>query len=167
MKLGIKGFSLIELIIVIAVIGIGAAIATLNFNQWVRKANIEKQTKELLTDLNEARLKSVYTKKRHSIELYQNSYVFKEYSSLNENASAGRILYSKNVSSQITTADGSALDSPSVNNVVEFDIRGFTTDMNSFRFNPISSGAAYDCIIISNARTNLGQMGSGNVCNQK
>lgn len=165
MKLGNKGFSLIELIIAIAIIGIGAAIATLNFNQWVRKANIEKQTKELLTDLNDARLKSVYTKKRHSIVFQPNSYVFKEYSSLNDDTEdGGRVIESKTVANQMTKANGTT---SIADMIIEFDIRGFTTDWQTVRINPINSGAAYDCIIISYTRTNLGQMGSGNVCNQK
>ncbi|MBI2353485.1 MAG: prepilin-type N-terminal cleavage/methylation domain-containing protein [Deltaproteobacteria bacterium] len=167
MKLGNKGFSLIELIIVIAVLGIGAAIATLNFNQWVRKANIEKQAKELLTDLNDARLQSVYTKKRHSVVFQPNSYVFKEYSSLNEDTEdGGRVITSKNVANQMTTLSGGSL----ADSIIEFDIRGFTSDWNTVRINPAYSGAAYDCIVVSNARTNLGKIeksGSSDVCNQK
>lgn len=165
MKLGIKGFSLIELLIVIAVIAIAAGAATLNFNQWVRKANIEKQTRELFGDLNEARLKSIYMKKRHSIVLYSNSYVFKEYSSENEDKTNGRTLYTKNTTYQMKTEDGAVLDG----NIVEFDIRGFTVfpSNNTYRIDPINSGAAFDCVIIADSRTNLGQMGSGNACKQK
>lgn len=161
-----KGFSLVELMIVIAIIGIGLGAATLNFSQWIKKTNIEKQTRELFGDLNEARLKSIYMKKRHSIVVYTNSYVFKEYSSENENRFAGKTIYTKNTAYQMTTKTGASVaDGP----VVEFDIRGFTVvpSNNTFRINPVNSGAAFDCVIISDSRTNLGQMGSGNVCNQK
>lgn len=165
MRLGTKGFSLIELLIVIAIVGIAAGVATLNFRQWVQKANIEKQTRELFGDLNEARLKSIYMKKRHSIVLYPNSYLFKEYSSENEYKTNGRTLYTKNTTYQIKTEAGTALNG----NIVEFDIRGFTVvpSNNTYRIDPINSGAAFDCVIIGDSRTNLGQMGSGNECKQK
>ena len=159
-----SGFSLVELLIVIAIIGIGLAVATLNFNQWIKKTNIEKQTRELFGDLNEARLKSIYTKKRHSIVLNPSNYVFKEYSSENENKANGKVLFSKNTAYQMTTKTGTALDG----NIVEFDIRGFlVVGNNTIMVNPVSSGAAFDCVIISDSRTNLGQMGSDDVCNQK
>jgi prepilin-type N-terminal cleavage/methylation domain-containing protein len=163
MRQGCSGFTLVELLIVIALIGIAAGIATINFSQLTKKTNIEKQTKELFSDLNDARLKSIYTKKRHSIVLQSNSYVFKEYSSVNEDRSAGMPLLSKTVSNTMTTENGGSL----ANVIIEFDIRGFTYDFNTIRMNPVNSGAAYDCVLISDARTNMGQMGSGNVCSQK
>lgn len=162
MRHACRGFSLVELIIVIAIFGIAASIATLNFNQMTRKAQIEKQTKELFSDINNARLQSVYMKKRHRIVFQPNSYVFKEYSSLNEiDSAATKVLFSKNVSNQMTTKSGDSI------NPIDFDIRGYTYNYNTIMFNPINSGAAFDCIVISDARTNMGQMGSGNVCNQK
>lgn len=165
MKLGNKGFSLIELLVVIALIAIGLSVSTLNFSQWVKKNSIEKQTKELFTDLNDARVKSIYLKKRHSIVFQPNSYIFKEYSSLNDHrVTGGELLSTKSISNQMTKEDGT---SSIADVIIEFDIRGLTYDNNTIRFNPINSGAAYDCIVISEARTNLGQMGTGNVCNQK
>lgn len=159
-----NGFTLIELLIVITIIGIGAGIATMNFNSYVKKSNIEKQTKELFADLNEARLKAIYVKKRHSIVMNPYNYVFKIYSSENESNSGGNTIYSKNTLNLMTTKTGAALDG----NIFEFDTRGFLVGTtNTIRINPVSSGAAFDCVIISDSRTNLGQMGSGNACNQK
>jgi prepilin-type N-terminal cleavage/methylation domain-containing protein len=164
MELRNKGFSLIELIVVIAIIAISASLATLNFNQWVKKSNIERQTKELFSDLNEARLKSMYMKKRHSIVFQPTSYIFKVYSTDNDDrVSGGEKVYSKTTANQMTKASGNSL----ADRIIEFDIRGFTSDVETISFNPINSGAGFDCIVISNGRTNLGQMGSGNVCIQR
>jgi len=164
MKLGNRGFSLIELIIVIAVIAIGSSIATMNFNQWMKKSNIEQETRELYSDLNEARLQSIYTKRRHSIVLKTtNNYVLKQYSSLNEATTAGTELQSKTTKNQMTKENGDAFDADTL---VLFNTRGFTSNVNTIRINPMNV-AAFDCVIISEARTNLGKMGTSNVCSQK
>lgn len=166
MKATRNGFSLVELIIVIAIIGIGASIATLSFNQWVRKSNIEKETRELLSDLNEARLQSVYTKKQHGIAFQTaNSYVLKEYSSLNESSAGGLIKETKTTKYTMTKKDGTAI---SANTLILFDTRGALSNTMgyTFRFNPIDV-AAFDCVVISEARTDLGKMGTGNVCSKK
>ena len=166
MKSTNNGFSLVELLIVIAIIGIGASIATLNFNQWIRKSNIEKETRELYSDLNEARLQSIYTKKQHGIVIETATrYVLKKYSSPNEAPAAGSIRQTKTTKNAMTKDDGTAL---AADTRILFNIRGFTSNAfgNTIRFNPINL-AAFDCIIISEARTNLGKMGTGNVCSQK
>lgn len=166
MLIGREGFSLTELIVVIAIIGIASGIATLNFNQWKNKTSIEKETRELYSDLNEARLQSIYTKKRHSIVFpTANNYVLKQYSSLNEVNTDGTILQTKTTKNAMTKKDGTALQADLC---VLFDVRGGYNNSlgTTIRFNP-ADVAAYDCIIVSVARTNLGKMGTGNVCTQK
>lgn len=159
---GNRGFSLVELMIVVAIIGISAAIATLNFNQWTKKTNIEKQARELHADLNDARMQSVFLKKRHRIIMQPTSYLFKRYSSENEASAAGQTLSNKTVSYQMTTAAGGNI----ADIFFEFDTRGFTSNLNTIRVNPASVGAAFDCVVISNTRTNLGRMEGAN-CVQK
>jgi prepilin-type N-terminal cleavage/methylation domain-containing protein len=149
-----KGFSLVELVVVIAIMGTLMTIATLNFNAWQKKTQIERQTREMFADINQARIDSFHRKLRHSIVMQPNSYTFRRYSSENESRSAGTTVQTKNVSYQITKESGSTF----TDDITEFDIRGFTNDNDIFRINPADSAAQVDCIVITTGRTNLGKM---------
>jgi len=152
-----KGFSLIELIAVMVVMGILLSIVTLDFTAWQRKSQIDSQTRQLFASFNQARIDSMQRKQRHSIVLQPNSFTFKRYSTDNENRLAGTIVETRNVSFQITTLSGAAV----ANDITEFDIRGFTNDLNTFQINPVNSGSQVDCIVISTGRTNLGKNENG------
>jgi prepilin-type N-terminal cleavage/methylation domain-containing protein len=154
-----KGFSLIELLVIILIMGTLMSIVTLDFNSMQRKAHIERQTRELFADLNQARIDSQHSKLRHSIVMQPDSYTFKRYSSENESSNAGTILSTRNVSYQITKGSGSAV----ANEITEFDIRGFTNIDDTYRINPVGTAAQVDCIVISVGRINLGKM-EGTTC---
>ncbi len=62
-----KGFSLVEMIVVMAIIATILAIATLNFNQMTRKSNIEAQTRMMYADIMKARAESLLIKKGRSV----------------------------------------------------------------------------------------------------
>jgi type II secretion system protein H len=152
-----KGFSLIELVVVMTIIGILLSIVTLDFNSWQRRSQIERQTRELFSDLNQARLESLHRKQRHSIVMQPNSYIFRRYSSENENRLAGTVVQTRNVNFQITKLSGSS----AADDITEFDIRGFTNDNDTFQINPINSGAPVDCVVIATGRTNMGKNENG------
>ena len=145
------GFSLIELVVIIAIISILLTIATLNFSAWQRKAQIESKTREICDSLNEARLNSMYMKQRHRITFQQNSYVLKRYA--NDDDATGTDIYTRQTSYNLSLASGASI----ADIFFEFDIRGLTTDLNTIYINPVASGAVSDCIVIHNARTNMGQ----------
>lgn len=163
-----KGFSLIEMLVVIAIMGIVMSIATLNFNSWNKKVQIERQTRELFADLNQARIDSVHRKQRHSIVMNPNNYILKRYSSPNESATAGGTpISSKDLRYLISTMTGTFTGSNGDYHVV-FDTRGFVEAINppTIRVNPSDSSAAIDCIVVSTGRTNLGKV-EANACVQK
>lgn len=171
LKLSHSGFSIVELVVVIAIIAILLSIVTINFSQWTRKAQIERQTRELLVDLNTARSESIYRKKQHAIIINPTAtgYILRRYSSVNESRTsatpASEILFNKAVSYQFSKGNGSSI----ADNILQFDVTGFTStpaDNNTIRVNPTNSGAAFDCLVISNSRINIGQM-TGGSCVQK
>lgn len=64
-----KGFTLIELMVTIAVLGIIATIAAPSFGDMVAKQNLKRSTNELLGVLNQARSKAVLERRNVKIEL--------------------------------------------------------------------------------------------------
>jgi type IV fimbrial biogenesis protein FimT len=60
--MGQRGFTLVEMLVVVSIIGILLAIATLQFNQYTMKANIEKQVRTMYADLMNARAQAIMQK---------------------------------------------------------------------------------------------------------
>lgn len=165
-----RGFSLIELVVVLVIMGILFSIVAINFSAWTRKAQMEKQAREFLSDLNTARSESVFRKRTNSIVINGSAtgYAFRRYSSLNENlTSGGTQVFTKSTGYQFSMEDGSSAAGQNI----QFDMRGFAatpsdTDTIRIRINPINSGAAFDCVVIATSRINIGKM-EGASCVQK
>ncbi len=164
-----KGFSLMELLITIAIMGIVMGIATLSFNTWQVKSRIEAQTHELFTDISEARTNAFTRKKYYGIVFQPTSYVMKSYTSEVEikNVTAqlanGTVVASKVLRYGLTKAGADITDTP-----VIFDTSGFTTSATGFTIyvNPTSAAAAVNCLAISAARVNIGKV-NGSSCEFK
>jgi prepilin-type N-terminal cleavage/methylation domain-containing protein len=71
-----KGFSLIELIIVIAILGIVSAIAAPNFNKYRQNTNLKEAARDLSSDISLYRQRAVAENIRYQIVFNQaaNSY---------------------------------------------------------------------------------------------
>lgn len=165
-----SGFSLLELLIAIAVMGILATIATFNFNSWQVKSKMEAQVRELQVDLNEARINAFTQKRPFGIVFQTNSYTIKSYSSLTEAASPvdnGTTVVTKNVLFALTKRSGTSTSIVSIADTpVVFDTSGTTFNWFTILVDPSKTDAAVNCIVISTTRTNMGKL-NGTTCEFK
>lgn len=176
---GEGGFTLTELVLVVAISAILLGLATLNFSSMQKKSGIEKETRQLFTDLGTARLNALCGKHPAMVIVQQSSYIYKQYSSDYESPAAGRVVVSQAIPYAVTGADGSSV----VGQAVLFDSRGTAYQMSAsdcssstgivnlidgrstasanVRINPTGSGASVDCVLIEAVRNSMGMMQNG------
>jgi prepilin-type N-terminal cleavage/methylation domain-containing protein len=153
----VHGMTLVELLTVIAIMGILLSIATINFHDWQIKANVDRQTNEMLADIHATRLKAVHTKKRQGVLITSGSYLLKNYSSDNEALSGGVVQKAVTLKYAIAPDSGSFLADPYV-----FDVRGLLYNSLGVTIKTTPAGTgANDCIVLSVGRTNMGKMANG------
>lgn len=154
-----QGFSLLELLTVITIVGILTTVGVLNFSSWQKKSIVERYTKELYADVQGARMNAIYTKTRQGIEFAPQRVTFKRFSS--ESDAAGTVIATKTLPVVLTRNWTSANS-----NRIEFDTSGIMSD-------PIikvacfanTDDASYDAIIITPVLTNMGKaINRGAVC---
>jgi prepilin-type N-terminal cleavage/methylation domain-containing protein len=175
-----RGFSLIELLIVIALIGILLAIAVPNYRDTMTKSKIEKQTKELHSIIMGARLSAMQNRQPVALFLGPTLCVYQVYTSLdyglfNNNSpptglrAPGKTTVFPYAMSQ--KPPGTTMVNLNVaNDYVSFDHRGFaiglpsTDNQMTLVVNPLKSYGGDNCIVVSTSRTNIGRMENASTC---
>ncbi|MGD0587051.1 MAG: prepilin-type N-terminal cleavage/methylation domain-containing protein, partial [Oryzomonas sp.] len=93
MKFNSHGFTMVEMLIVVAIMAVLLSLATMQYSSWQVKTSIATQTRELLADLSDARLGAIQTKGSRTVILSPSSAMFRSYTT-NEpvTSSTGRLL---------------------------------------------------------------------------
>ena len=172
------GFTIIEIIVVLAICGILAAIGTLSFSKMTTKANIESQIKQMYSDLMTARIEAMDRTTSHFVTLNANQYSVTEDTVGNcTNTNCVYVAGAGNdptpyqpppMTNTILWNSGNGAATPSGVQII-FDNRGLvqsttgTTGIIGTISIKDTVGAAYDCILIETTKTSMGAM-SGVSC---
>ena len=160
------GFTIIEIIVVLAICGILAAIGTLSFSKMTTKANIESQIKQMYSDLMTARIEAMDRTTCHFVTLNAQQYAVYE-DTLGTCTIAGEnlLLNPPPMTNAILWNSGNGAVTPSGVQII-FDSRGLVqVTIGTISIND-TVGAAYDCILIETTKTSMGAM-NGETCDPK
>ena len=150
-----NGFTLIELVVVIGIIGVILAIATLQFNKLTRKANIEAQAKTLYADLMTVRTQALLQKTDRAVTFTATQ--FAVYPSV---STSGPPVLQRTLKYPVTPAGATTVLS---------DTAGMASSIPSGEtvaicVEPAEEGPAVDSVIFSQTRITLGKRIPGKDC---
>lgn len=162
-----NGFSLIELLAVMIILGIVASLGTVSFRGWIRKTELESQVKEMYTDIMNARLTAMHRNTTHLISLSSNQISGSQDTNGDGVGDNALCIWNRNKGD---SADASCPNDKSLSyknltfpatwsgtTTLEFNARGLSTANNTIcvfsTHNP-----SYDCIVISSTRIRMGKL---------
>ncbi len=163
---GVHGFSLTELIIVLAIATTLMSVATIDYHQWQVKHNVESQVKVMVSDFNELRVRALTTKQRQSITLNKKNYIFKSYSSDDEPLAAGTVTLPAihGVNYALKTDNSTFCNGQTF----EIDHRGIMVGVTGSIYLDANSSATLDCLRIQTVRINPGKKNDAwSMCNDR
>ena len=143
-----RGFTLVELLVVIGIITILSTLATLGWNRMSTKAAVEGQIKSVHADLMALRLEALYSKKERRVKLSGKS--FKVYSS--------NVLTTSPLNSKDFTFDFTGTSD------FVFNTSGMASGYEGSVCVNKESDAFVDSLVVTDGRISLGKRTTGEAC---
>ncbi len=169
-KFGENGFSLVELMIVVCIAAILFAIAGIQYSTWMKRYNVERETRELHADLMNARVRAIGRNRLHFVAFSADKYTIYE-DTYDDALSA--YTHDGDGTLQTTTPGDTVILQKQTDNAVfpslglgkttfYFDNNGLASLKGHIRLG-LDVKADYDCIVLSATRINVGQW-NGSSC---
>ena len=153
-----RGTSIIEMVIAMAIAAILLSIATLSFQDYLRRYQTEAQTRLLFSELLKARVNAICQRRTTRLKIYPTR--FEVYSSQCDDAEGVEPLQTHLLRYPITWT---GKDSEPAK-VIEFQMQGLTFTGCSICLEPSAGSGAVDSIKISTTRVSIGKKDKGNDC---
>jgi len=148
-----KGFTLVELVTVVAIVATLLAIGTLFYAQLSEKNSVESLTKDIYSILMKARNDAAMTNVRRLVVFSAHKVSFGEDADNDGNIDSPVVLSSSRFDISSTSGGN-----------VSYDRRGMTNNPQAIKISGYSARVTptIDCIVIANTRVNMGKMTGGN-----
>ena len=184
-----KGYSLLEIMIVVGIVALLAAIAVNTFMGTADKHRVENETKEMFANLMDARARALQRSRVSFVrvmstgyELYEDTYPAPDGNGVLE-TTLDRFALGKTAESEMAQGRGfpirfitnlpGASAGPGSSQIFQFDRGGVASINGNGYIRLVSDGAArgrhdYDCIVIGPTRVKMGLFNvAGGTCEEK
>jgi prepilin-type N-terminal cleavage/methylation domain-containing protein len=160
-----RGVTLVELLVVVSIIAILAIALGFTYQGWMGRYKVERQTKDIFTDLTAARTNALTRSRMFFITLNATNYSMSEDS--NDNIIADEAPpppFPKTVEYRINWNGADP-----AGQVISFDRRGILNVGGTLSLTAASAETDpdYNCIILSQTRINMGKMNAGGNCDAR
>jgi prepilin-type N-terminal cleavage/methylation domain-containing protein len=148
-----RGYSLVEIIVVVGVLSILLAIATPLFGNMMRRARTEDQTRTIYSELQRAQANALYQRRTTRVRLYRDR--FEIYSSQSDSQKGVAPIQTRALSYPVT-CNGTGDDVSG--HPLDFDQKGLATRCSICLEGGDGSGSV-DSVVISATRISIGKKG--------
>lgn len=153
--MGNKGISKLELLVVLMVASIIITMSVFSYLNWLARYKVEKTTRELYSDLMEARMLAMTRNIDHLLVLNSSSYSIVEDTDRNGRFSTGDVTLER-----FPRSTEYSLIKNNTGNTISFDRRGIMSPERTLWFSS-SASPDYDCMVVSFTRIVMGRYANG------
>lgn len=158
-----KGFSLAELILVIAIMAILMTMSMLSYQTLQTRYNVEQKVKKMYTDLMNARVRAMQRGRDHFVSMTAGATVYSIYE--DGPAPDGDSAFSTANDTLVITqsvAPYTLVLSTGTMTLVQFNSKGLVTGTTGWIKIDSSSVGEYNCIFIDQIKTGMGKINGAN-----
>ncbi len=156
-----SGFTLVEMMIVVAIVAVLIMAVTTSYRSWTRKYRVENDVKEMYASLMDARAQAMQRKRMYFVTITGSQYTI--YEDTSPAPDGDRILNTAADNLVLRRAPQNAIQTfPAT---IAFDPDGVVSVTSGFIRISSPVQADYDCISLGRTRIKMGQMdGAGAIC---